>query len=308
MKRIIWEEMTAEEKLAFLDDCAAKARARFERTWTAEKIDALNKKVAAGERLTVEEFEVYTGVKFSHDMGGKMDGILSLSTCCLLNPLCRERLEKKIGVCAECFAEALMLAKEGVTENTCYNYTVLSTVEIPVELIPYIGRPELRLESFGDVGTVTHAVNYINFAVYNPDCAVTVWTKNPWLYAAAFERLGISTCPDNLTIIRSSQYLNIEADIPAKYAWFIRKTFTVYTAEYLIENNLPANFINCGGRSCKHCQRCYLAAHKSETHIREILKKDTRKAEKAGYIWYDVETPFPVRAAASAVDFSGLFR
>lgn len=300
--------MTLEQKLMYLDECAEKARERFKRQWNENLIAILNEKVSAGNRLSVEDFESYTGVKFSHNMGGKMKEILSLSTCCLLNPLCRNRLEKKIGICAECFAESTMFAKTEVTENTCYNYQVLSEIEIPDEIIPYIDRPELRLESFGDVGTVIQAKNYIKIALFNKHCAVSVWTKNPWIYELAFKALGITICPENLTIILSSQFLNKEVEIPAKFAWFIRKTFTVYTAEYLLANNIPACFINCGGRKCKSCQRCYINASISEVHIRELLKKDISKMEKAGYTWQDSITTTPAEKKDSKVDFSGLFR
>lgn len=307
MKKLIWENMTLDEKISYLNDCAEKAEKRFRKNWSDEKIAALNEKIAAGGRLTVEEFETYTGIKFSHDMGGKMKDILSLSTCCLLNPLCRARIEKKIGICAECFAEALLLARQGLTENTCYNYKVLSSVDLPAEIIPYIDAAECRLESYGDAGTVTHAKNYVKIAIYNPHCAVTVWTKNPALYHAAFQELGLTVCPNNFTVILSSQYMNTEIAIPEKYAYFIKKTFTVYTAEWLIENNKPACFINCGGRRCKDCKRCYVNANRSEKHIREILKKDTNKIEKAGFTWYDAGTPIPVVEKKSTVDFSGLF-
>lgn len=305
MKKITWEEMTLEEKIAYLEECAETRKQRFLRDRSADAVNMIEVKISAGERLTIDDFETYTGVKFSHTMTGKMEEILSISTCCLLNPLCVERIQKKIGICAECFANALMLAKQGLCENTCYNYKVLSTIEIPDALIPYIDRDELRIESFGDVGTVTQAVNYVKFAVFNPHCNVTAWTKNPWLYDAAFKHLGITEKVKNFTLILSSQFINKESVIPAKYAWFIDKTFTVYTLEYLKENKLSSCFINCGGRKCKDCQRCYKNANVSEKHIRELLKKDTSKAEKAGFTWLDTGNPIPVIMPTS--DYNKLF-
>ena len=307
MKRKQWEEMDLPEKIAFLEECADNAKKRFLKERDPEAVAMINQKIEKGYRLSPEEFEIYTGISFSWTMGGKMKDILSLSTCCLLNPLCRQRLEKKIGICAECFAEAEMLAKQGLLENSCYNFIVLSTVDIPEEIIPFIDRKEFRLESFGDVATVIQCKNYIKFALYNKHCAVSVWTKNPWLYEIAFREMGITVCPENFTIILSSQYLNTEVKIPARFTWFIRKTFTVYTAEYLLSHNLPAAFINCGGRRCKECQRCYINAARSEINIRELLKKDTLKMEKAGFTWTDSipENISPARPAK--VDFSALF-
>lgn len=307
MKRKEWEEMTLEEKLSYLEECTKKRYERFIKERDPELVAVINKKIEMGYRLTMEEFESYTGVKFSWDMGGKMKDIISLSTCCLLNPLCRKRLQEHIGVCAECFAEQTLLSYQGLLENLCYNYKVLSEKVLPDELIPYIDAAEFRGESFGDAGTETHAFNMIKFALFNPHCAVSIWTKNPWLYDMAFSRLGITVCPENLTIIYSSQYLNRESKIPEKFAWFIKKTFTVYTAEYLLSHGLTASFINCGGRSCKTCQRCYKNAARSEKSIHELLKKDTHKLEKSGWKWEDAENAPKVPEKPAKVDYSHLF-
>lgn len=307
MKRKVWEEMTMAEKLAWLDEMTENAEKRFLRNRKQDLVNAVNMKVAAGERLTVEEFERYTGIRFSHDMTGKMEDVLSLSTCCLVNPICRKRIEKKIGICAFCFSEALMLARQGVCENTAFNYRQLSKIEIPAELIPYIDAEELRIESYGDVGTVTQAANYINIARCNPHCAVTAWTKNPSIYAAAFEKLGITVCPENLTVILSSPFLNREVKIPEKYRWFIKKTFTVYTLDWLQENGKTAAFINCGGRRCKECQKCYVNANRSADSLRELLKSDAKKAEKIGFTWDDIRQELKVEITRTATDYSALF-
>ena len=59
--------------------------------------------------------------------------------------------------------------------------------------------------------------------------------------------------PSNLTIVYSSIFKNtVTENIFKKYA-FIDKVFTVYTKDYIKENNVK---INCE-KSCKNCLKCY---------------------------------------------------
>ena len=49
--------------------------------------------------------------------------------------------------------------------------------------------------------------------------------------------------------------------------WFVDHVFTVYTKEYIKENNID---VNCGSKNCLGCQLCY--NKDTEFHIREQLK------------------------------------
>ena len=278
--------MKKEEILAITDEqreeiISRAIEARHIRNTRPEEIRTATRaaeKIAAGQRITVEEFEALTGIMFSHNMTGKMLDILSLSTNCFCNPCCIARMRAGVGICAECFAAGIESQYTGVFENTAYNAKVLSGSVLPLEVLPIIDADELRIESFGDTANWKQAANYLNIARVNPILPVTAWTKNPGHYAEAIKR-GYSK-PDNFTLIFSSLELNTPADIKPEYTPIIDKRFTVYTLEWLDTNGLDHRFINCGGRSCKNCQRCYKNAKTTKFDVRELLKKDADKARK----------------------------
>ena len=278
MKKEELLDMTQEQR----DAITARAiEARKVRNMRPEEIriaERAAEKIAAGQRITVEEFECLTGVMFSHNMTGKMYNILSLSTNCFCNPCCIARMLAGVGICAECFAAGVESQYTALFENTAFNAKVLSGSVLPLEVLPLIDADELRIESFGDTANWKQAANYLNIARVNPTLPVTAWTKNPGHYKEAIRR-GY-TKPDNFTLIYSSLELNTPADIKPEYAPIIDKRFTVYTLEWLDTNGLDHRFINCGGRSCKNCQRCYKNAKTTKFDVRELLKKDADKARK----------------------------
>ena len=303
--------MRKEEILALSNEqifaiAAAAANVRRERNNRPEELKKARRaagKIATGERITVDEFEALTGIMFSHCMTGKMENILGLSTCCLYNPVCLARLKAGTGICAECFAAALEMQYKGTLENTSYNTEILTASIIPLEILPIISADELRIESFGDTQNWIQAANYMNMARVNPLLPVTAWTKNPGHYLEAINR-GYSK-PENFTLIFSSLELNQPQDIPEKYAAIIDKRFTVYTLAWLDDNGLDNSFINCGGRSCKNCQRCYQNAKRTGFDVRELLKKDADKAARTRggnwASWNDENTSAEVIATPDTV-------
>lgn len=276
-------EMTDEQRDEILKNAIAARKVRMEQPENREKAERAAVKIAAGMRPTVEEFEALTGVMFSHHMTEKMLGILALSSNCFSNPRCLARMRAGVGICAECFAAGIEMARKEVFQNTAYNAKTLSAEVLPLEVLPIIDADELRIEAFGDTINWEHAANYMNFARINPYLTVTAWTKNPDHYKEAIRR-GY-TKPDNFILIYSSLELNKPATINPEYEQIIDKRFTVYTLDWLMEQGEGANYINCGGRSCKNCQRCYKNADKTAFDVRELLKKDAKKAAKLGGAW-----------------------
>lgn len=275
--------LTPDERDAYIAKRVEVRQERINRPENKRKAARAAEMIAAGQRISVDLFEALTGIMFSHSMTGKMLNILSLSTNCLMNPVCMARIEAGIGICAECFAASLNANYDGTFENTAYNTKVLSSMIIPLEILPVIDADELRIESLGDTQNWKQAANYMNFARVNPLVSVTAWTKNPGHYLEAIRR-GYSK-PENFTLIFSSIDLNTPAEIPEKFTGIIDKRFTVYTLEWLDENGIGPAFINCGGRSCKDCERCYKNAEKTGFDVRELLKKDAKKAAKRGGGW-----------------------
>ena len=295
MKKEELLNMTDEQRGEIITRAIEARRIRNTRPEEIRTATRAAEKIAAGERITVSEFEALTGIMFSHGMTGKMLNILSISTNCFCNPVCVARMKAGIGICAECFA-ANVTAMYGTTfENTAYNSMMLSGSVLPLEVFPMIDADELRIESFGDTANWKQAANYLNIARVNPIVAVTAWAKNPGHYLEAIRR-GYSK-PDNFTLIFSSIDLNNPAEIKPEYESIIDKRFTVYTLDYLDAAGLDANYINCGGRSCKTCQRCYMKAKSTGFDVRELLKKDAEKARRtrggSWETWTDEETAAP---------------
>ena len=198
-------------------------------------------------------------VHVSDGMTGKMKGIPAIRTCCSVNPICIARMQNGNSVCAHCFAETTMKMKPTVRDATTSNFYLLTESILDLDLLPRFGNVRIvRIESFGDVANVNQAINYLNICRVNPNQVFAWWSKNMNIIKTAIELVGK---PENVILVESAPILDAEIEPSNEY---VDKTFTVY------HKKDDDAFINCGGRSCVTCQRCY---HKeTETKIREALK------------------------------------
>ena len=198
----------------------------------------------------------------SDDMSGKMDGIPSVSTSCLVNPYCQARMKNGEMVCAHCFAETQQERYSASREHSIANYELLNGEILPLEALPRFGNvSKVRIESFGDLGSITQAINYLRMVAINPHCTFAWWTKNHNFVTKAIERIGYK--PKNLILVASSVKLNEAAKLPA----YFDKVFTVYDKKTIARDNIQ---INCGARSCVTCGRCY--SKRTAADVREQLK------------------------------------
>lgn len=197
-------------------------------------------------------------VHVSDSMSGKMAGIPSISSSCLCNPICIQRMKDGNSVCAHCFAEATLTRYKAAGAAMESNYNLLTDSVLPLELLPVFCNVSIaRIESFGDIANVTHAINYANICKVNSNVRFAWWTKNAAILKKAFDIVGK---PENVVIIESAPKLDTEITASNEY---IDKTFTVYTKAD------PA-FINCGARCCATCRRCY--SFDTEKAVHELLK------------------------------------
>ena len=218
--------------------------------------------------LTITEFTKKYGVKFTVNHNDKMAGLASLSTSPLCNSLCMERSKNPATICSHCYSVTMQKRFKGLREMLEKNSKVLTTVIIPADDMPrlYSETGYFRFEAFGDLASEIQVVNYFNMAKANPHMKCAIWTKNPWFIDRAMNIYGIEK-PENLTIIVSSYLVNDPMpQLKARYT-FIDKIFTVYTKEYAAENGIE---INCGGRACAGCGRCYENA--GGEIVNELLK------------------------------------
>ena len=234
-------------------------------------------------------------LKFSYRMTAKMTNVLSLSTNCNANQICRQRAKIAGSICSHCFAASTLSHYTSLDENTLSNFWILTTSElsnsdcekIALEIVSACrkkGTHEFRLESFGDLANELHAMNYLNilFALYriskreNYKVICGWWTKNVNLLIAAYDKLDRdhkSAFHKVCHLLISSMFCN-QPIAEAEKAEIERQlempvsVFTVYEPDFIQKNDIA---INCGARSCRSCKRCYSLSHKGE-HIREELK------------------------------------
>lgn len=208
-------------------------------------------------------------VYISDNMSGKMAGFPSISTSCIFNSYCINRLNAGVGICAHCFAAATIERYNELNKRLENNYYTLTSAAIPDSLLPHFKAnvEMVRFESFGDLQNEQQFETYSHIAAANPHTTCALWTKNPWIVENAID-CGNALKLSNMVIIQSSLNLNEPAKKHNKY---IDHVFTVYEPAYIAENNVN---ITCGARDCRSCRRCYVTAGAmfEEFEIREQLK------------------------------------
>lgn len=197
--------------------------------------------------------------------GGKMKGIDSISTSCLVNPFCQQRQCNKDMVCSKCYSKKYLTLRPSLREKMLYNTELLTSRILTDDELPLLNAAIFRFESFGDLINETQLQNYINICLKNKRTTFALWTKNPWTAKNIFNAMKIEK-PENLIIILSSPLLNEQVEITDDM-WFVDHVFTVYTKKYAKDNGID---INCGAKNCLKCQLCYQKG--TEFYINEILK------------------------------------
>lgn len=231
-----------------------------------------------GRTFTMRTSEFTTNlspVHVSDKMTEKMNGIPSVSTSCHQNPYCLARMakgdytDKETGktykcICKSCFADSTLDRYHGLEDATTDNYYLLNESILDDSLLPTFGNVRfVRIESYGDLGSIVQAINYLNMIKKNPEITFAWWTKNPNFIDQAIKITGGK--PENVIMIQSSCYVNLKTE--KRFPW-IDKVFTVYDKKFIQENSLD---INCGSRDCVTCKRCYSLKNK-ETNVSEMLK------------------------------------
>lgn len=198
----------------------------------------------------------------SDDMSGKMSGIPSVSTSCLVNPICIARMKDGNSVCSHCFAESQQKRYKASRENSIRNFHLLNDSVLPLELLPRFANVAIvRIESFGDVASVTQAINYANLCKVNPTVTFAWWSKNMKICKKAFDIVGK---PNNVIMVESSEKMNTQKE---RSCDIVDKVFTVYDEKTIAEKSVE---INCGARCCATCRRCY--SKETEAVVNEKLK------------------------------------
>lgn len=203
----------------------------------------------------------------------KLNGINSLSTCCLDNAFCLDRIKNCDSICSHCYSATQQKTQLALQDRNVINGIILRNILIPAKYWKkYVNRADIskffRIESFGDVQNKLQAINYIEFVKAFPAVHFAAWTKNTGIWYFAFME---TEKPKNLSFVVSSNKVNFPEMYHLKTYSSIDHIFTVYDDNGIKENNIS---INCGGRACMECIKKHKACYftDTETVINEKLK------------------------------------
>ena len=202
-----------------------------------------------------------------HIDGTKMQGIQSIGTTSLCNPICQRRKEAKDSICSHCYADSLCKMRKSLNVHLENNYAELTTHLLsPAEAaaVP-ITTLIARIESFGDVANVTQARNYLRIIRKHPLTRFGIWSKNDGIWHAAFKAEGK---PRNCTYVHSSMRLNEIDPVLPPMRRYVDHVFTVWDKrQYVQFEHGPTE---CAGIRCMDCQKCYRKG--GSFHINERLR------------------------------------
>jgi hypothetical protein len=201
------------------------------------------------KQVTLANSRKISGLHFTTNHSGKMQGMVSISTSVTTNERCKKNASIKGSICEKCFAAKQMKFYPSMENCMVENQRILTSEILPLEKLPIINNLYFRFEAFGDLNNDIQVINYFNMCYKNPRVKFALWTKNPDFIEAAIAQ-GYAK-PENLNIVLSSLFINKER--VSKYD-FVDKIFTVYDKDYIEENNVN---INCGANNCFTCGLCY---------------------------------------------------
>ena len=201
------------------------------------------------KECTAHNSKKISGLHYTVNHTGKMEGMQSISTSVIENKRCAKNAQIKGSICEKCFASKQVKIFPSMQKPLAKNQEILTSRILDDHEIPTIYAKYFRFESFGDLNNEIQVINYFLHCYKNPDVKFALWTKNPDYIEKALS-MGYEK-PSNLNIVLSSLFINVERK--NKYD-FVDKVFTVYDKQYIEENETN---INCGSRSCFKCGLCY---------------------------------------------------
>lgn len=251
--------------------------------------EELEKEYTAVSHADIEKETKKNQLKVTRKHNGKMEGMQSLSTSCALNELCMKCSKHKDKVCSKCYSQAMHKRYTNLAKMLEVNHHILTERRLTKDEIKALNINSLyfRFEAFGELNNVIQLANYIDICNSYPNTQFTLWTKHEKVLNDGFNTINNLKKPKNLRIGLSGFFLDDEthtSPIIKAIRTYIDFYFNVYTLDYLknkFNGDLKAidNFINCGGKKCLDCLKCY-KPNKKTMIINEMLKSDFKKFEK----------------------------
>ena len=239
-------------------------------------IDKLEKAIN-GEKLTfADEIELVNCIHTSA-LTGKLEDFTSISSSVSENNICAARAKNPCSICHKCYAKQSVEYRSNLKLSLLINHIILNCFDISVEAWKTLSiasvNGKARIESHGDVASVTASDNMVKIIISHDWLTFGVWTKNHGFYYRTFLKYGK---PDNMIFIVSSDTVNVILEVPEKIKPYVDHVFTVFSLDYVIEHNIE---IQCGYHKCKNCLVCYTKGN-TTYYVNEILKSDTKAYKK----------------------------
>ena len=231
-------------------------------------------KVLDGQELTpVDQIELVYCIHVSA-LTGKLEQFHSISSSVAENEICKARSQNCNSICSKCYAKDSVSYRSNLKLALLINHIILNCFDIDTEAWKVLPIPstngKARLESHGDVASVTASDNMTKIIMSHNWLVFGVWTKNHGFWKRSLDRFGK---PSNMVFIVSSDIVNKVLEVPDGVRKYVDHVFTVFDFKYVKEHNVE---IHCGYHHCKDCLVCYTLDSK-QYYVNEILKKDTKK-------------------------------
>jgi hypothetical protein len=222
------------------------------------RINELIETVRKPDHSIDDEIELLSFLTITHHKNtarrnSKLHMIDSISTLAILNKTCRARRNIENCICQHCYAVTQQLMFPTLFMSLYRNWYILTATVYSIEALKTLKfkNDVIRFESFGEVDNDVQIQNYINIAKSFPEKKAGAWTKNPMMWVLNFKELGK---PENLAFGLSSYFVNKTMEVPEVFEPYVDFTFTVFDDDFAKMNHVV---INCGGRQCITCMRCY---------------------------------------------------
>lgn len=238
---------------------------------------AMLEKSMNGNELTLSEQIALVNCIHTSALTGKLEDFTSVSSSVAENEICKARAKNCKSICSKCYASQSIEYRSNLKLALLINHIILNCFDISIEAWKTLSiasvNGKARIESHGDVASVTASDNMVKIVISHNWLYFGVWTKNHGFYYRTFLKYGK---PGNMSFIVSSDTVNVVVELPENIKPYVDHVFTVYDLKYVIKHNIE---IQCGYHKCKNCLLCY-TENNTTFYVNEILKSDTKAYKK----------------------------
>lgn len=189
------------------------------------------------------------------EMTGKLANIPALNTNPLMNPFCAKMRECPGSICSKCYSCSMLKTfRSGCAPSWNENGRILSEGPLSPGDIPTTNAVFFRFSAHGELLNETHFLNLCTIAKANPRTRFVLWTKRKNIV-----RRNRAEVPANMGLIWSNPIIDKAIKKAPKG---FHKVFNVVSEH--------SSKVNCGGRKCFDCAKCYDHQDKDQCIIEKL--------------------------------------